>query len=174
MTSVATAGSTVAAVLLIFPAPPVSVSSPAARPELMTTPPLTPAAALGISPVLSAVPAGQPVTSVSNRALAAVTVPVASFVVFSVKVPLPEHDASALAMAGTSFDVLRSAVNTNLSCGVGDGTGVGAAVGVGVGDGAAAGLLQAVKSSAPAASPESRRIDTSSCTAVIRCGTDSG
>src|SRR6202158_574971 len=166
MTSAATAPSTVAAVLLIFPAPAVSVSSPADRPELMTTLPLAPAAALWICPMLIAVPAGQPVTSVSNRAVAAVIVPLASLVVFSVKVPLPEQLASAFAIAGTSFDVLRSAVKTNFSCGVGDGLGVGDAVGVG--EGTAAGLLQATKSSTPAASPESRRIDTSSCTAVIR------
>src|SRR5688572_11337693 len=131
MMSVARAGSTTAVVLLIFAAPPVRVSSPAASPEFTTTLPFAPAAAL---------------------------------VVFSVKVPLPEHDASALAIGGTSFEGLRSAVNTNRVCGVGDGLGVGD----GVGEGAAAGVLQAASSNTAAVSPESKRMDTSSCTAVIR------
>src|SRR5687767_287171 len=164
MMSVARAGSTVAVVLLIFAAPPVRVSSPAASPEFTTTLPFAPAAALWMCPMLILVSAGQPVTSVSNSAFAAVIVPAASLVVFSVKVPLPVHDASALAIGGTSFDGLRSAVNTNLVCGVGDGLGVGD----GVGDGAAAGVLQAQSSNTAAVSPESKRMDTSSCTAVIR------
>src|SRR5688500_15148834 len=115
-------------------------------------------------PMLILVSAGHPVMSVSNTALAAVIVPLASFVVFSVNVPLPVHDASGLVIGGTSFEGLRSAVNTNLVCGVGDGLGVGDAVG----DGAAAGLLQALSSSTAAVTPESKRMDTSSCTAVIR------
>src|SRR5712691_6433987 len=170
MTSAARAASTVGCVLVIFPAPAASVISPAARPELMTTLPFVPAAALWMCPMLIGVPAGQPVMSVSNNAFAAVMVPLASFVVVSVKVPLPEHDASALAIAGTSFVVLRSAVKTNLSCGVGAGVGVGVAATVGDAVGATAALPQALRTSAPAASPARRRIDTSSCTAVIRRG----
>src|SRR6266566_2799371 len=147
MTSAARAGSTVGCVLLIFPAPAVSVSSPAARPELMTTLPLVPAAALWMCPMLIAVPAGQPVMSVSNSAFAAVMV------------PLPEHDASALAIAGTSFELLRSAVKTNLSCGVGAGVGVGVAATVGDAVGATAAVPQALSTSTPAARPARRRID---------------
>src|SRR5688572_15235296 len=103
--------------------------------------------------MLILVSAGQPLTSVSNTALAAVMVPAASLVVFSVNVPLPVHVASALAIGGTSFDGLRSAVNTNLVCGVADGLGVGD----GVGDGAAAGVLQAQSSNTAAVSPERDR-----------------
>src|SRR5206468_3695921 len=121
MMSVARAGSTTGCVLLIFPAPAVSVSSPAASPEFTTTLPLTPAAPLWMCPMLIAVLVGQPVMSVSNNALAAVMVPLASLVVVSVNVPLPEHEASGVVIGGTSFDGLRSAVKTNLSCGVWDG-----------------------------------------------------
>src|SRR5688572_20836998 len=172
MMSVARAASTVGVVLLIFPAPAVRVSSPAASPELTTTAPFAPAAALWMWPMLILVSAGQPVMSVSNTAFAAVMVPAASLVVFSVKVPLPVHDASALVIGGTSFEGLRSAVNTNLVCGVAAGLGVGDVVGDG--EGAAAGLLQAPSSSTAAVSPESKRIDTSSCTAVIRTQGDPG
>src|SRR5438552_3456787 len=174
MTSAARAASTVGCVLLIFPAPAVSVISPAASPELMTTLPFVPAAALWMCPMLIAVPAGQPVMSVSKSAFAAVMVPLASFVVVSVKVPLPEHDASALAIAGTSFELLRSAVKTNLSWGVGAGVGVGVAATVGDAVGATAAGPQALRASAAAARPARRRIDTSSCTAVIRREIDSG
>src|SRR5688500_7356787 len=118
-------------------------------------------------PMLILVSAGQPATSVSNTALAAVMVPAASLVVFSVNGPFPAHDGSAFAIGGTSFDGLRSAVSTNLVCGVGDGLGVVD----GVGDGATAGLLQALSSRTAAVSPESKRMNTSSRTAVIRaCG----
>src|SRR5438876_203552 len=67
MTSAARAGSTVGCVLLIFPAPAVSVISPAARPELMTTLPFVPAAALWMCPMLIGVPAGRPVISLGRR-----------------------------------------------------------------------------------------------------------
>ena len=123
MMSVARAASTVGCVLLIFPAPAVSVSSPAASPELTTTLPRTPAAALWMWPMLILVSAGQPVTSVSNSALAAVMTPAASLVVVSVNVPLPEHVASGPVIGGTSFDGFRSAVKMNLSWGVGAGVG---------------------------------------------------
>src|SRR5260370_26639420 len=105
-------------------------------------PPFTPAAAWWIWNRMSIVLAGQPVTVRLNPAVAAVILPVASFTVSSVNTPLPAQLASAFAIAGTSFVVLRSALNVNLSCGVGAGVGVGAVVGavVGatVGDGAAA------------------------------------
>src|SRR5690349_16473132 len=105
---------------------------------------------------------GQPLTVRSNCAVAAVILPVVSFVVFRVKVPLPEHDASASVIAGTSFEVFRSAVKTYFSCGVGAGVGVGAAVdGAGVGDGAAAVPPHAPKRIAVAARLAKRRIDTS-------------
>src|SRR5437588_2121273 len=68
---------------------------------------------------------GQPVMVRSNWPVAAVILPVESLVVFSVNVPLPVHEASASAIAGTSFEVLRSAVKTYFSCGVGAGVGVG-------------------------------------------------
>src|SRR6266508_4454937 len=165
MMSAARAGSTVGWVLLILPAPPVSVSSPAARPEFTTTLPFLPATSLWMCPMLIAVPAGQPVTSVSNNAFAAVMVPLASLVTFSVNVPLPAQVASALVMAGTSFEVLRSARNKNLFWGVGVGVEVAATVGDGDGR-AVVGLPQALRASTPAASPARRRIDTSSCTAV--------
>src|SRR5436309_7262313 len=175
MMSVARAGSTTGCVLLIFPAPAVSVSSPAASPEFTTTLPLTPAAPLWMCPMLIAVLVGQPVMSVSNNALAAVMVPLASLVVVSVNVPLPEHEASGVVIGGTSFDGLRSAVKTNLSCGVGAGVGVGVAATVGDAVGATAAGLQAPKTSTPALSPARRkRIDTSSCTATVRRGIDSG
>src|SRR6185503_8350577 len=169
--------STRVAVLLIFPAPAVSVSSPAARPEFTTTPPFVPAAALCMWPMLILVSAGQPVTSVSNNAVAPVMTPAASLVVVRVNVPLPAHVASAPAIGGTSFDVLRSAVKMYLSCGVGAGVGVAATVGWVVGDavGATAAGPHALKMSAPVVSPaRRRRIDTSSCTAVIRRGITSG
>src|ERR1700687_2707862 len=109
--------------------------------------------------------AGQPVIVRSNCAVAAVMAPVASFVVFRVKVPLPAHDASASAMAGTSFEVLRSARNVYLSCGVGAGVAVGAVVGATVGDGAAAVPPHAAARSAVAIRLARRRIDTSlACT----------
>src|SRR5678815_1078263 len=166
--------STRVAVLLIFPAPAVSVSSPAASPELTTTLPLVPAAALWMWPMLILVSAGQPVTSVSNSALAPVMVPLASFVVFSVNVPLPEHVASGPVIGGTSFEGLRSARNTNLFTGVGVGVDVAATVGVAVGS-VVAGAAQALNTSTPAVSPvRRRRIDTSSCTAVVRPQNDSG
>src|ERR1700687_5923195 len=109
--------------------------------------------------------AGQPVIVRSNCAVAAVMAPVASFVVFRVKVPLPAHDASASAIAGTSFEVLRSARNVYLSCGVGAGVGVAVGAVVGDGDGAAAVPPHAAASSAVAARLARRRIDTSlACT----------
>jgi hypothetical protein len=98
-------------------------------------------------------------------------------VVVRVNVPLPAHVASGPVIGGTSFDGLRSAVKMNLSCGVGAGVGVAATVGWIVGDavGATAAGPQALKMSAPVVSPaRRRRIDTSSCTAVIRRGMGSG
>src|ERR1700745_3452917 len=111
---------------------------------------------------------GQPLTGRPKCAVAAVILPVVSFVVFKVKVPLPEHDASASVMAGTSFEVFRSAVKTYFSCGVGGGGGVGAGVGggaavdgAGVADGAAAVPPHAPKRIAVAARLAKRRIGTS-------------
>src|SRR5919198_5108973 len=102
---------------------------------------------------------GQPVIVRSNCAVAAVIFPVVSFVVLSVNTPLPEHDASASAIAGTSLDDLRSALKTNFVCGVGDGESVG------VGEAATGAPPQAARSSAVAARPANRRIDTSlACT----------
>src|SRR5438128_2405388 len=106
---------------------------------------------------MTIVDVGQPLIVRSNCAVAAVILPVVSFVVFRVNVPLPAHGCSASVMAGTSFEVLRSAVKTNLSCGVGAGVGVG----TGVGDGAVAAPPQAATRSAIAARLATRRIDTS-------------
>src|SRR5581483_5684281 len=104
---------------------------------------------------------GQPLIVRSNWPVAAVILPVASFVVLSVNVPFPEHDASASAIAGTSFDVFRSAVNTYLSCGVGDGAGVAVGTVVGAVVGAVAAPPQAPRSTAVAARLARRRIGTS-------------
>src|ERR1051326_7563848 len=105
---------------------------------------------------------GQPLTVRSNCAVAAVTLPDESFVVLSVNVPFPAHDASASVIAGTSFDVLRSAVKTNFVWGVGDGVGVGAGVLVGAVVGATAAVPpQAPIRTAVAARLARRRIDTS-------------
>src|SRR6266850_6081039 len=121
--------------------------------------------------MLILVSAGQPVTSVSNSALAAVMVPAASLVVVSVNVPLPAHVASGPAIGGTSFEGFRSAVKTNFSCGVGTGVGVGVGATVGDAVGATAAGPQALRTSIPDVSPARRkRINTSSCTAVIRRG----
>src|SRR5439155_20241324 len=109
---------------------------------------------------------GHPVIVRSNCAVAAVILPSESFVVLSVNTPLPEHDASASAIAGTSFEVLRSALNTNFVCGVGDGVGVGATVAVGVG--ATAAPPHAAASITVAASRARKRIDTSLvCTGIL-------
>src|SRR5438477_9555205 len=102
---------------------------------------------------------GHPVMVRSNWPVAAVIFPVVSLVVFSVNVPLPEQDASASLMIGTSFVVLRSAVKTYFSCGVGAGVGVG--LGVGDGDAVTAFPPQAATSMAAAARLAIRRIDTS-------------
>src|SRR5258705_5249161 len=176
MRSAATAASRVGCVLLIFPAPATSVRSPAASPELTTTLPFVPAAALWMCPILILVSAGQPVTSVSNSAFAAVMTPAASLVVVSVNVPLPAHVASGPVIGGTSFEGFRSAVKMNLSCGVGLGTGVGATVGWTGGDagrGTAPGP-QAPHPITPAGSPARKRIHTSPGTAAKRPGFDSG
>src|SRR5437868_7745897 len=115
---------------------------------------------------------GQPLIVRSNWPVAAVTLPLVSFCVFSVNVPLPVHEASASAMAGTSFVVLRSAVNTYFSCCVGDGAGV--AVGATVGDGAVAAPPQAATSMAAAARLRARRIDTSLFSIGVRTGAADG
>src|SRR5438128_2494992 len=112
--------------------------------------------------MLIGVAAGQPVTSVSNVALAAVILPLASTVLSSVNVPLPLQLASAPVMGGTSFDDFMSALKTNFVWGVGDGEGVGLGRTVGDGDGAVAAPPQALRTSAPAASPANRRMGVTS------------
>src|SRR4051794_8709906 len=139
--------------------------SAAFGPESRTTPPLVPAAALWMWKSVIIMFAGQLVIVRSNCAVAAVIAPVASFVVLSVKTPFPVQDASASAIAGTSFEVFRSALNTYLSCGVGDGAGVAVAATVGDGDAATGVPPQAAARSAVAARLTNRRIDTSlACT----------
>src|SRR6266851_3052854 len=164
MMSFASTGSTVTFVTMIGAAvPPVaSAIGLAASPLPVTfTPPFTPAAAWWMWNSVSMVFAGHPVTVRLNEAVAAVILPVASFVVSSVKTPLPAQLASAPAMIGTSFVDFRSALNVNLSCGVGAGVAVGAAVAVAVGDGAAAVPPHAAARSAVATMLTNRRIDTS-------------
>src|SRR5438034_1633886 len=159
MMSFASVGSTVTLLTTIGAAvaPVASAIGLAASPLPVTfTPPFTPAAAWWMWNRMRFVPAGHAVTVSVNPAVAAVILPVPSLVVSRVNVPLPEHDASAFAIAGTSFVLFRSAVNENLSCGVGDGVGVG--TGVGVGDGAVAAPPQAPARIAVAARLASRRM----------------
>src|SRR5438876_12455646 len=95
-------------------------------------------------PMLMTVLAGHPVIETSNLAL----VPV------SVSVPVPEQLASASAIGGFSFALLRSALKSL----DGVGTGVGATVGVGLGDGAAAVPPHAAPKTTDAATAAIRRI----------------
>src|SRR6185503_14964347 len=168
MMSLASTGSTVTLVTTIgaVVAPVASAIGFAASPLPVTfTPPFAPAAAWWMWNSVSLVSAGQAVTVRLNPAVAAVILPVASFTVSRVKVPLPVQLASAFAIAGTSFVVFRSALDVYLSCGVG--AGVGDAVGATVadGDGAAAVPPHAAARSAVAARLARSRIDTSlACT----------
>src|SRR6185503_2821068 len=180
MMSLASTGSTVTLVTTIgaVVAPVASAIGFAASPLPVTfTPPFAPAAAWWMWNSVSLVSAGQPVTVKLNPAVAAVILPVASFTVSRVNVPLPVQLASAFAIAGTSFVVFRSALNVYLSCGVGAGVGVavGAVVGATVGDGAAAVPPHAAARSAVAARLARMRIDTSlACTRAYagRAATD--
>src|SRR5229473_3004233 len=175
MMSFARIGSTVTLLTTIGEAvaPVASAIGFAASPLPVTfTPPFTPAAAWWMWNSVSIVLAGQPVTVRLNPAIAAVIFPVPSLVVSSVNVPLPEQLASAFAIAGTSFVVLRSALNVNLSWGVGVGATVGAVVGAVVGDGAAAVPPHAAARRAVATRLVNRRIDTSlACTKRYAPGT---
>src|SRR6266513_1596620 len=126
--------------------PPLRVRSPAARPVLIFTPPLTPAAPSWMWPMLIAVVAGQPVIVTSNF----------TDVGFKVTVAVPAQLASASAIAGTSFEDLSSALKTFATVG----TGVGEAVGVGVDT--AAVPPQAATRIAAAAMPANTRIFQSS------------
>src|SRR5438132_12118100 len=166
MMSVASAGSTVGFVIVTGAVVPPVVSAigfAAFWPESTTTLPFCPATCLWMWNRITIVVVGQLLIVRSNWPVAAVILPVVSLVVFSVNVPLPVQDPSASVTAGTSFVVFRSAVKTNLSCGVGAG------VAVGVGDGAVAAPPHAATSMAAAARLRMRRIDTSLlCTGLIR------
>src|SRR2546430_7809422 len=82
--------------------PPVSVSSPAARPVLIFTPPLTPAAPSWMWPMLIFVVDGHPLMTTSNF----------TDVGFRVTVAVPAQVASGPVIGGVSFHPLRSALHT--------------------------------------------------------------
>src|SRR5260221_7515473 len=120
MSAVASSGATVRLSLVIVVPPVVSaIGSAAFIPESRTTGPLVFASPLWMCEMMIIVVAGKPLRTISNFAVAAVILPVESFVVVSVTVVVPLPLASASAIAGFSFSGLRSAVKTKTVCGVG-------------------------------------------------------
>src|SRR3972149_11596234 len=131
-----TAGSTVTSALVKVAAPVVRLSGLAAsvlKPTL--TPPFAPAGALWVWPGVMAVVTGNPVSVRSIEALAAGMAPAPSRVRSKATVALPLPLFSSLAIGGTSFSDLMSAVNVSLVAGVGAAV-VAATVGAAVGGGA--------------------------------------
>src|SRR5262245_23747820 len=97
------------------PDPFVSVTSPAASDVLKTTAPLDPAFPVWMCAMLIGVPAGQPVILTVNVAVPPVTLPAASFVVSNTIFDVPLQLASALDIAGTSFEDSSVAVNVGFT-----------------------------------------------------------
>lgn len=118
--------------LLVELAPPlVSVMSPVAK-KGITTAPATPAGASWMCiPVITEL-AGNPRSTSSILPVAAVILPVLSFVVERVKVQAPLAAASAFVTGGTTLAGMRFPVNT-AAAGEGDGAGVGLGLGLGLG-----------------------------------------
>src|SRR5260221_2123933 len=132
MMSVARSGATVRLSFVMLVPPVVSaMGSVAFMPESTTTPPLVFASPLWMCEIVIMVLAGKALRTISNFAVAAVILPVESFVVVSVTVDVPLPLASASAIGGFSFAGDRSAVKTKTVCGVGAAV-VGATVGAAV------------------------------------------
>src|SRR5262249_52689331 len=96
-----------------------SVISPAAKPRFQTTPPATPAAPGWICAPVRVVPAGNRWSVTVKSAVAAVTLPDASFVgcIVTVTVPLPETSPPTTAVVSLPGD--NVAVNFGSAGGVG-------------------------------------------------------
>src|SRR5262249_54375573 len=96
-----------------------SVISPAAKPRFQTTPPATPAAPGWICAPVKVVPAGNPDSVTVKSAVAAVTLPDASFVGCTVTVTVPLPVTSPPTTAVVSFPGKSVAVNFGSAAGVG-------------------------------------------------------
>src|SRR5712691_1135590 len=133
--------------------PPVSVSSPAARPVLIFTPPLTPVAPSWMWPMLIFVVDGHPLMTTSNF----------TDVGFRVTVAVPAQVASGPVIGGFSFADFSSALKTFATVGTGVAVGVAVGEAVGVGVATAAGPPQAAIKIAAAAMPANARIFDPPC-----------
>src|SRR5215475_2070146 len=96
-----------------------SVISPAAKARFQTTPPATPAAPGWICAPVSVVPAGNPDSVTVKSAVAAVTLPDASFVACTVTATVPLPVTSPPTTAVVSFDGRSVAVNFGSAAAVG-------------------------------------------------------
>src|ERR1700687_6145777 len=120
MIAVARSGVTVRLSLVMVVPPVVSaIGSAAFMPESRTTPPFAFASPLWMCEMRMLVVGGKPLSTISNFAVAAVILPVESWVVVIVTVVVPLPLASASVIGGFSFAGERSAVKTYTVWGVG-------------------------------------------------------